>query len=106
MATLDACLSFCESLGTTVGPQIAEWISIVAVAALAWARTRKVHSAAQAGIAAANEQASKAKAEAREARLSLARIEGSLRPSATPELLPVIIPPVAGLPRDDDERTE
>jgi hypothetical protein len=75
MVTLDACTSFCTALNTALGPQITEWICIAGVAALAWWRTRKVHVAAQAGIAAAT-------ADANDAKLRLARIEGSLRPAA------------------------
>lgn len=79
---LDACTSFCTALNQTVGPQVTEWICIAAVGGLAWWRTRKVHVAAQAGIAAANEQVSKAKAEARAVTVQLAEIKGSLRPMA------------------------
>lgn len=72
---LSACTDFCNALEVAVGPQLTEWICIAAIAGLTWWRTRKVHVAAQAGIAVA-------RAEATEARVSLARLEGSLRPSA------------------------
>lgn len=94
MTLLDACASMCAGLKEAVGPEATEWISIAAVAGLAWWQTRKVGKAAQAGIAAANEQASKAKAEARDAKLSLARIEGSLRPAASVSSIAPTLPPL------------
>lgn len=94
MTVLDACTNFCTALNQTVGPQLTEWICIAAVAGLTWWRTRKVHAAAQAGIAAANEQVSKAKAEARAVTVQLAEIKGSLRPVAYSSIAPTL-PPLA-----------
>jgi hypothetical protein len=79
---LDACTTFCVSLREVFGPEVAQWGSFLGLVALGWWKARKVQAAASAGIAAANEQASKAKAEARSAQVQLARIEGSLRPSS------------------------
>jgi hypothetical protein len=94
MVTLDSCTAFCTSLSSTLGPQVTEWIAIAGVLALGWWKARKVQAAASAGIAVANEQASKAKAEARSAHVQLAEIRGSLRPMgnlATPVPPPSIV---------------
>lgn len=89
---LTACANMCTAVESIVGPQVAEWIFIAIAAAAGWWKLRKVQATAQAGLVAAQEQASKAKAEAREARLSLAELKGSLRPvvsSIAPTLPPV-----------------
>jgi hypothetical protein len=79
---LDACSTFCAALSNAVGPQITEWIMIAGVAGLAWWKTRKVAAESKAGLAVAHARADAAHAEAQDAKLSLARIEGSLRPSS------------------------
>jgi len=83
---LDACTTFCTTLSQTIGPTLTEIIMFGALAALGWWRARKaiskVEAKADAGIAAANERASSAKAEARSAHVQLAEIRGSLRPAA------------------------
>lgn len=91
MILLDACTSFCTTMSATFGPQITEYVFLAAGIGLAWWRARKainkVEAKADAGIAAANERATVAKAEARKAHVQLAEIRGSLRPAAyTPPL--------------------
>lgn len=90
MVLLDACTEFCSTLSTAFGPLITEVFAFVGLIALGWWKARKVQASATAGIAAANEQASKAKVEARAAQLQIARIEGSLRPSALTPMPPTL----------------
>lgn len=85
---LDACVNACTALKETFGPSAIEWFAFAVMIAAGWWKARKVQSTAQAGIAAASEQASKAKAEARDARMQIARIEGSLRPAALTPMPP------------------
>lgn len=90
---LDACASFCAALDQTIGPTVTELLAMGALAALAWWRARKaitrVETAATAQIASAHEQASKAKAEARDAKVQIAELRGSLRP-----VVPTPLPPM------------
>jgi hypothetical protein len=97
MTLLGALMHFCTTVETALGPMLSELIGIAGIAAFTWWRAKKaiskVEAKADAGIAAANERASVAKAEARGTKVQLARIEGSLRPAslATP-LLPSVGP--------------
>ena len=86
---MDPCTQLCHDLGVTIGPETLRWVATIVGIGLLWWRNRKTATVA----ATATEQASKAKSELREAKLSLARIEGSLRPAAIPlDLLPAILP--------------
>lgn len=88
---MDPCTQLCHDLGVTIGPETLRWLATIVGIGVLWWRNRKTATVA----ATATEQASKAKSELRDARLSLARIEGSLslRPAAIPaELLPAILP--------------
>jgi hypothetical protein len=93
---LDACTSFCTVMHETLGPTLTELIMIGVLAAVGWWRARKhiskVEANAEAKIAVVAESASKAKAEVREAREQLARIEGSLRPAAITTPFPAAAP--------------
>ncbi len=91
MILLDACTSFCTTLNATLGPTATEIVMFAATGLLVWWKARKaiqkVEAKADAGIAAANERVSVAKAEARKAHVELAEIRGSLRPASyTPPL--------------------
>ena len=95
MTLLGALTRFAEALELTLGPVFSEILGLALLAGLGWWRARtaintavgKVEAKADAGIAQANASATTAKAEARDAKLQLAEIKGSLRPAAiaTPE---------------------
>ncbi|HMJ10201.1 MAG TPA: hypothetical protein VK524_02290 [Polyangiaceae bacterium] len=99
---LGAFIGLCQTIETSLGPVLSEIVGIVGVAAFTWWRARKLithevgkaTAKADAGIAHANEQASKAKAEARAVNVQLAEIRGSLRPSSAALATP--LPPVIG----------
>jgi hypothetical protein len=90
---VDPCVQVCNELGATFGPVAIQVAATILGFALVWWRAKRKIDAVGVRADVATEQASKAKAELREAKLSLARIEGSLRPAAIPaDLLPMIIP--------------
>ncbi len=94
---LGALVRFAESLELLLGPMFSEILGFALLTALAWWRGKKAITAAvskvEAKADAANLSASNAKAEAREAKVQLAEIRGSLRPAAN---IPSITPPVIG----------
>jgi hypothetical protein len=83
---LTACESLCTSLDETFGAQLVELAAIaLGFVLVAWKQRKTiaaVRAEAREGIDKAHERASAAKAEARDAMVQLARIEGSLRPTA------------------------
>lgn len=102
MITLDACTTFCAALSETIGPTLTELIMIAAAAAFAWWRSRVAIRKVEAKSDAAQQ-------EARDAKLQLAEIKGSLRPSGlapssgtsgtfAPVVMPEIQPGAPGRP--------
>lgn len=97
MADMTACQQACAALGSTFGERAPEWFALAVTLVLGWWKARQVKRDAQASVQVANEQASKAKTEARALRIEVAEIRGSMRtPSLAP--LPMVIPPPADVP--------